>query len=174
MKPYIPFLFLFFTLLFLFPTMAEMKSIFIYFDTQPTISLGKFDFTHRGHIAIYVSSVTVLSSSPQLKSSRLGFFLANFVGYRLAEMDIKKKSIYIIDYCLYTTSSLSATSLILYCLPLTFISPSFSRNEYTLFFANCLRETSVFMFVRTELFNINSDGVKVYLSARQIQLPLLF
>jgi len=30
------------------------------------------------------------------------------------------------------------------------------------------------MIVRTELFNINSDGVKVYLSAGQFQLPLFF
>jgi len=51
--------------------------------------------------------------------------------------------------------------------------PVFSPGLYTLYFANCLRETSVSMTVSTERYNINSDGVKEFLSVEQTSLPIV-
>ncbi|KAI5415697.1 hypothetical protein KIW84_040926 [Lathyrus oleraceus] len=52
--------------------------------------------------------------------------------------------------------------------------PVTSPNKYNLFFANCAPQTSVSMVVRTEIFNLESDGSKDYLSAGQTQLPSMF
>ncbi|RHN77622.1 putative DNA-directed RNA polymerase [Medicago truncatula] len=173
-NPHIPFLLFFVTLLFLSPTMAEIISVAINSDTQPIVSLRKFVFTIRGCISISVSSVTVLSSSAQPTSSCFGFFLANDEGYRLAKMEIQKNpnlcflnSRFI--YRLFTFRDLFPPPLSSF----NYSFPVFAPNQYTLFFVVCLCETSVSMLVRTELFNINSDGGKDYLSAEQTRLPLV-
>lgn len=173
-NPYIPFLLFFVTLLFLSPTMDEIISVAINSDTQPIVSLGKFVFTIRGCINISISSVTVLSSSAQPKSSRFSFFLANDEGYRLAKMEIQKNpnlcflnSRFI--YRLFTFRDLFPPPLSSF----NYSFPTFAPNQYTLFFVVCLRETSVSMLVRTEPFNINSDGGKDYLLAEQTRLPLV-
>ncbi|KAI5435226.1 Protein CANDIDATE G-PROTEIN COUPLED REPTOR 7 [Lathyrus oleraceus] len=56
--------------------------------------------------------------------------------------------------------------------PQTFVtSPPSTTIPPLLFFANCAPQTSVSMVVRTEIFNLESDGSKDYLSAGQTQLP---
>ncbi|XP_058756651.1 protein CANDIDATE G-PROTEIN COUPLED RECEPTOR 7-like [Vicia villosa] len=176
-KPYIPFLLLFSTLLLLSPSSAEIKSLTITTDTRPMILFEKFGFNHKGHVNISVSSVSValLSSSSQPESSRLGFFLLNEETLLQVLIEIQQNpSFCVLDshyiFRLFTFRDLSPPP-----------SASFSRsypvtspNEYSLFFANCAPQTSVSMVVRTEIFNLDSDGSKDYLSAGQTQLPSIF
>ncbi|XP_058738173.1 protein CANDIDATE G-PROTEIN COUPLED RECEPTOR 7-like [Vicia villosa] len=176
-KPYIPFLLLFSALLLLSPSSAEIKSLTITTDTRPMILFEKFGFNHKGHVNISVSSVSValLSSSSQPESSRLGFFLLNEETLLQVLIEIQQNpSFCVLDshyiFRLFTFRDLSPPP-----------SASFSRsypvtspNEYSLFFANCAPQTSVSMVVRTEIFNLDSDGSKDYLSAGQTQLPSIF
>ncbi|XP_015969917.1 protein CANDIDATE G-PROTEIN COUPLED RECEPTOR 7 [Arachis duranensis] len=159
------------------PSSAEIKSLTIKSDTRPMILFEKFGFTHRGHVTIAVSSVSVaaLSSAPQPESSRLGFFLLNEESLLQVLIEIQQNpSFCVLDshyiFRLFTFRDLSPPP-----------SASFNRsypvsspNEYSLFFANCAPDTSVSMDVRTEVYNLESDGSRDYLSAGQTQLPTLF
>ncbi|CAI8614529.1 unnamed protein product [Vicia faba] len=177
-RPYIPFLILFSTLLLLLsPSTAEIKSLTITSDTRSMILFEKFGFTHKGHVTISVSSVSValLSSSSQPESSHLGFFLLNEETLLQVLIEIQQNPSFCVlnshyIFRLFTFRDLSPPP-----------SASFNRsypvsspNEYSLFFANCAPQTSVSMVVRTEIFNLDSDGSKDYLSAGQTQLPSIF
>ncbi|KAM1030249.1 hypothetical protein ACFX13_034879 [Malus domestica] len=52
--------------------------------------------------------------------------------------------------------------------------PVSAPNEYSLFFANCVPETTVSMIVWTEVYNLDPDGSRDYLSAGLTNLPSLF
>jgi hypothetical protein len=169
-NPNIPFLLL-------FPTTAEIKSLTMKSDTRPMIFFEKFGFTPKGHVTISVSSVSVtaLSSSSLLESSRLGFVLINDEVLPQVLIMIQQNPSFCVLYYRYTYHLFTFRDL----------SPppsaSFNRsfpiiisNEYSLFFANCAIDTSVSMVIRTEIFNLDSNGSKNYLSAGQTQLPLLF
>uniref|UniRef100_A0A0R0EPP2 CAND6/7 N-terminal domain-containing protein n=1 Tax=Glycine max TaxID=3847 RepID=A0A0R0EPP2_SOYBN len=176
MRPALPLLLL--LLLFLFsPSAAEIKSLTINSDSRPMILLEKFGFTHKGHVSIAVSSVSVgvLSSSVQPESSRLGFFLLNEEALLQVLMEIQQNpSFCVLDshyiLLLFTFRDLS---------PPPFASfnrsyPVTSPNEYSLFFANCAPETSVSMSLHTESYNLDSDSSRDYLSAGQTHLPSLY
>ncbi|CAJ2675679.1 unnamed protein product [Trifolium pratense] len=177
-KPYIPFLLLFSRILFLSPTIAEIKSRTINSDTRPLIVLEKFGFTPKGHVTISVSSVSVavLSSLSQLKSSsRLGFVLINDEVLPQFLIKIQQNSSFcVLDYDyvdhLLTFRDLSPPPSASFNRSYTIFAP----EEYSLFFANCATGTSISMVVRTEIFNLDSNGSKDYLSAGQTELPYLF
>ncbi|XP_057438405.1 protein CANDIDATE G-PROTEIN COUPLED RECEPTOR 7-like [Lotus japonicus] len=159
------------------PSTAEIKSLTINSDTRPMILFEKFGFTHKGHVSIAVSSVSVavLTSASQPESSRLGFFLLNEETLVQVLMEIQQNpSFCVLDshyiFRLFTFRDLSPP-------PSASVNRSYpvtNPNEYSLFFANCAPETSVSMVVRTEVFNLDSDGSRDYLSAGQTTLPSIF
>ncbi|KAF7804521.1 protein GPR107-like [Senna tora] len=171
-------LLLFLYLLSLFsPSSAEIKSLTINSDSRPMILFEKFGFTHKGFVTISVSSVSVavLSSTAQPESSRLGFFLLNEESLLQVLIEIQQNpSFCVLDshyiFSLFTFRDLSPPPLASFNRSYPVTSP----NEYSLFFANCAPETSVSMVVRTEVYNLDTDGAKDYLSAGQTQLPTLF
>ncbi|XP_019449860.1 PREDICTED: protein GPR107-like [Lupinus angustifolius] len=164
--------------LFLSPSTAEIKSLTINSDTRPMILFEKFGFTRTGHVTISVSSVSVTvisSAATQPESSRLGFFLLNEESLLQILIEIQTNpSFCVLDshyiHKLFTFRELSPP-------PIASFNQSYPitlPNEYSLFFANCAPETSVSMHVRTEVYNLDADGSKDYLSAGQTHLPSLY
>ncbi|KAF7818551.1 protein GPR107-like [Senna tora] len=174
----IPFTFFVFVFVFLLsPASAEIKSLTISSDTRPMILFEQFGFTHKGHVSISVSSVSValLSAAAQPESSRLGFFLLNEESLLQVAIEIQQNpSFCVLDshyiFHLFTFRDLSPPPLASFNRSYPVTSP----NEYSLFFANCAPDTSVSMVVRTEVYNLESNGSKDFLSAGQTQLPTLF
>ncbi|XP_039066043.1 protein CANDIDATE G-PROTEIN COUPLED RECEPTOR 7-like [Hibiscus syriacus] len=168
---------LLFLLSILSSTTAEIKSPTIKSDSRPMILFEKFGFTHTGHVSISVSSVSVSSSAnaPIPSPSRLGFFLLSEESLLQVLLEIQQNSHFCVldsHYIqhLFTFSDLSPP-------PLSRFNRSYpvsSPNEYSLFFSNCAPETRVSMDVRTEIYNLDWDGSKDYLSAGQTQLPSLY
>ncbi|KAF2306108.1 hypothetical protein GH714_012591 [Hevea brasiliensis] len=141
------------------------------------ILFEKFGFTHTGHVTISVSSVSVTSSinAPNPIPSRLGFFLLSEESLLQVLLEIQQNP----NFCvleshytlhLFTFRDLSPP-------PLSSFNQSYpvtAPNEYSLFFANCAPETRVSMNVRTEVYNLEFDGSKDFLSAGLTQLPSLY
>ncbi|XP_054802695.1 protein CANDIDATE G-PROTEIN COUPLED RECEPTOR 7-like [Prosopis cineraria] len=159
------------------PSSAEIKSLTINSDTRPMILFEKFGFTHKGHVSIAVSSVSVaaLSSASQPQSSNLGFFLLNEESLVQVLIEIQQNP----SFCVLDSHYISRlfTFRDLSPPPLASFNRSYpvtTPNEYSLFFANCAPETAVSMVVRTEVYNLDADGSKDYLSAGQTQLPVLY
>ncbi|XP_044474121.1 protein CANDIDATE G-PROTEIN COUPLED RECEPTOR 7-like [Mangifera indica] len=162
-----------------FLTTAEIKTLTINADSRPMILFEKFGFTHTGHVTISVSSVSVSGSSstsaPTPNPSRLGFFLLSEESLLQVLVEIQQNpnfcvldSHYILR--LFNFRDLSPP-------PLSGFNQSYpvtAPNEYSLFFANCAPETQVTMNVRTEVYNLDRDGSKDYLSAGLTQLPSMF
>lgn len=171
----IPLILSFFLLLSL--SAAEIKTLTITNDGRPMILFEKFGFTHTGHVTVSVSSVSVTSSAnaPNLDPSRLGFFLLSEESLLQVLLEIQQsphfcvlESHYI--QSLFTFRDLSPP-------PLSRFNQSYpvsSPNEYSLFFANCAPETRVSMAVHTDIYNLDRDGSKDYLSAGLTQLPTLY
>ncbi|KAK9920760.1 hypothetical protein M0R45_029306 [Rubus argutus] len=129
-------------------TAAEIKSLTISSDTRPMILFEKFGFTHTGHVTIRVSSVSVTSKqTPQLcvLESR---YITPLFDFR--SLSPPPKSTFNQSY------------------------PVSAPNEYSLFFANCAPDTTVSMDVHTEVYNLDPDGSRDYLSAGLTHLPSLF
>ncbi|XP_057423324.1 protein CANDIDATE G-PROTEIN COUPLED RECEPTOR 7-like [Lotus japonicus] len=169
-----------FLLLLLFlatPSTAEIKSLTITSDTRPMILFEQFGFTHTGHVSIAVSEVSVAASASasQPDPSRLGFFLLSEESLIQVAIEIQQNPSFCVLDSHYITHLFTFRDL----------SPppsaSFNRsypvtfpNEFSLFFANCAPDTSVSMAVRTELYNLDNDGSRDYLSAGVTRLPTLF
>ncbi|TYH54683.1 hypothetical protein ES332_D09G186600v1 [Gossypium tomentosum] len=158
-------------------SIAEIKTLTINSDSRPMILFEKFGFTHSGHIAISVSSVSVTSSAnaPNPDASRLGFFLLSEEALLQVLLEIQQNP----HFCvldsryiqhLFTFGDLSPPPLSRF----NHTYPVSSPNEYSLFFANCAPETRVSMNVRTETYNLERDGSKDYLSAGLTHLPSLY
>ncbi|GAU15245.1 hypothetical protein TSUD_03120 [Trifolium subterraneum] len=152
-KLYITFLLLFSAILFLSPTAitTETNSLTINStitsDTRPMILIAKFCSTStlKDRINIAVS----ILSSPHPEPSRFGFFYANdqnLLGVKQNPSLCVLHSPYI--YPLFTFRDLSSSGSFDRSFPI------FGPNEYSLFFANCARETSVSMIVHAEVFNL--------------------
>lgn len=157
------------------PSTAEIKSLTITSDARPMILLEKFGFTHTGHVWIAVSEVSVAAAAAQPDPSRLGFFLLSEESLLQVLIEIQQNpsfcvldSRYITRLFTFRDLSPPPTASFNRSYPVT------SPNEFSLFFSNCAPETSVSMAVRTELFNLDADGSRDYLSAGQTQLPTLF
>ncbi|KAK2401335.1 Protein CANDIDATE G-PROTEIN COUPLED REPTOR 7 [Trifolium repens] len=157
------------------PSTAEIKSLTITSDTRPMILFEKFGFTHSGHVRIAVSEVSVAAGASQPDPSRLGFFLLSEESLLQVLIEIQQNpsfcvldSHYITPLFTFRDLSPPPTASFNRSYPVTY------PNEFSLFFANCAPETSVSMAVRTELFNLDADKSRDYLSAGQTQLPTLF
>ncbi|KAH7553447.1 hypothetical protein JRO89_XS12G0013100 [Xanthoceras sorbifolium] len=158
-------------------TTAEIKTLTISADSRPMILFEKFGFTHTGHVTISVSSVSVSSSSsaPNPNPSRLGFFLLSEESLLQVLVEIQQNpnfcvldSHYILRLFNFRDLSPPPLSRFNQSYPVT------APNEYSLFFANCAPETQVSMNVRTEVYNLDRDGSKDFLSAGLTHLPTLF
>lgn len=107
--------------------------------------------------------------------SHLGFFLLSEESLIQVLMEIQQNS----QFCvldsrhtlhLFTFRDLSPP-------PVSSCNQSYpvsAPNEYSLFFANCAPGTSVSMQVRTEVYNLDRDGSKDFLSAGLTRLPTLY
>uniref|UniRef100_A0A6N2N3B9 Uncharacterized protein n=1 Tax=Salix viminalis TaxID=40686 RepID=A0A6N2N3B9_SALVM len=156
---------------------AEIKTLTITNDARAMILFEKFGFTPTGRVTISVSSVSVASSlnARNPVPSRLGFFLLSEESLLQVLLEIQQTpnlcvldSHYILS--LFTFRDLSPP-------PLSSFNQSYpvtAPNEYSLFFANCEPETRVSMSVKTEIYNLDRDGSRDYLSAGLTQLPWLY
>lgn len=172
-----PFLFLsiLFLSLLLYPSSAEIKSLSIASDSRPMILFEKFGFTHTGHVTISVSSVSFSSPHANTDPSLLGFFLLSEESLLQVLLEIQQNP----QFCVLNSHyiSLLFTFRDLSPPPTSSFDRSYpvtSPNEYSLFFANCAPESAVSMAVRTEVYNVDRDGSKDFLSAGQTHLPSLF
>ncbi|KAG6671016.1 hypothetical protein I3843_09G182200 [Carya illinoinensis] len=166
-----------FFLLLLSPSSGEIKTLTITSDTRPMILFEKFGFTRTGHVSIAVSSVFV-APSPSLSHpdpSRLGFFLLSDESLLQVLLEIRQNpQLCVLDshYTrpLFTFRELSPP-------PVSSFNHSYpvsSPDEYSLFFANCAAGSSISMDVRTEVYNLDLDNSRDYLSAGLTHLPTLF
>ncbi|KAL0017050.1 hypothetical protein SO802_004119 [Lithocarpus litseifolius] len=146
-----PFIFLsiLFLSLFLYPSSAEIKSLSIISDSRPMILFEKFGFTHTGHVTIFVSFFSPHSGTDP---SQLDFFLLSEESLLQVLLEIQQnpqfcvlKSHYI--FLLFTFRDLSPPPNSFNC-----SYPVSSPNEYSLFFANCVPESTVSMAVRQSSF----------------------
>ncbi|GLT92472.1 hypothetical protein SLE2022_103070 [Rubroshorea leprosula] len=156
---------------------AEIKTLSINSDSRPMILFEKFGFTHYGHVEISVDSVSASSSisPPNLDPSHLGFFLLSEESLLQVLIEMQQnphlcvlESNYIIKLFTFRDLSPPPASRFNGSYPVT------SPNEYSLFFANCAPETLVSMNVRTEVYNLDRDRSKDFLSAGLTQLPSLY
>jgi hypothetical protein len=156
---------------------AEIQSLTIDSDDRPMILFERFGFTPSGHVTISVSSVSVAASdnAPNLDPSRLGFFLLNEESLLQVLIEMQQSSNFCVldsNYILllFTFRDLSPP-------PLSRFNQSYpvtAPNEYSLYFSNCAPETRVSMKVRTEVYNLDRDNSRDFLSAGLTQLSLLF
>ncbi|XP_057534246.1 protein CANDIDATE G-PROTEIN COUPLED RECEPTOR 7-like [Amaranthus tricolor] len=154
---------------------AEIKTLKIISDNRPMILFEKFGFTHTGHVAVAVSSVSVSSNLSPPDPSRLGFFLLSEESLLQVLLEIQQNPSFCVLDSQYTTHLFTFRDLS--PPPASSFNQSYPvsiPNEYSLFFANCNPESSVSMTVRTEMYNLEFNGVKDYLPAGQTQLPSLF
>ncbi|KAL6998289.1 Protein CANDIDATE G-PROTEIN COUPLED REPTOR 7 [Sarracenia purpurea var. burkii] len=157
------------------PCAAEIKKLKITDDARPMILFEKFGFTHTGHVIIAVSSVSVRSNLARPDPSRLGFFLLSEESLIQVLLELQQNpSFCVLDSryisLLFTFRDLSPP-------PHTSFNQSYpvtAPNEYSLFFSNCAPESQVTMDVRTEVYNLDSGGVKDFLSAGLTHLPSIF
>ncbi|KAL4576535.1 hypothetical protein LXL04_012630 [Taraxacum kok-saghyz] len=157
------------------PVTAEIKTLKIESDNRPMVLFEKFGFTHRGFASVAVSSVSVTFDRSQPDPSRLGFFLLAEGSLNQVLVEFKRKP----NFCVVDSKfiSLLFTFQDLSPPPHPSLNKSYPVNypdEYSLFFANCNRESLVSMDVRTELYNTDDDKQRNYLSAGQTQLPSFY
>ncbi|KAJ4767018.1 Lung seven transmembrane receptor family protein [Rhynchospora pubera] len=171
----LPFLLLFVLLPF---SRAEIKNLQIRSDTRSSILFEKFGFNHRGTVSIALSEAAFPSADP----SMLGFFLLSDESLFQAIYESQNNgspenypgpnpscvlnSPYV--KLLFTFTELSAAGTFNKSYPVT------HPDEYSLFFASCAPDTTISMNVHTEMFNIDPDGTKNYLSVGQSAVPTIY
>ncbi|KAL5560695.1 hypothetical protein UlMin_036906 [Ulmus minor] len=123
------------------------------------ILFEKFRFTRNGHVTISVQKVLVKSiSNINTDPSRLGFLLLLEESLLQVLMEIQQNNqFYVLDSYYFNHSY-----------------PVTAPNEYSPFFANCTLGTSITRDVQTEVYNLDCNGSRDYLSASCTQLPSLF
>ncbi|KAJ8438433.1 hypothetical protein Cgig2_004543 [Carnegiea gigantea] len=148
------------------PISAEIKTLKITADSRPMILFEKFGFTHNGHVSVAVSAVSVTSNISPPDPSRLGFFLLSEESLLQVLLEIQQNPSFCVLDSQYTTHLFTFRDLS--PPPASSFNQSYPvsiPNEYSLFFANCNPESFVTMTVRTEMYNLEYNGVKDYLPA---------
>ncbi|KAI4378604.1 hypothetical protein MLD38_016062 [Melastoma candidum] len=159
---------------------AEIKTLTLTDDNRPMILFEKFGFTHTGHAAISVTGVSVYTSLPAPPDpSRLGFFLLSEESLVQILSDLQRDPEQQSSFCILDSPSIKPLFNFRSLSPPPHASynqsyPVSSPDEYLLYFANCAPDSRVSMAVRTELFNLDPDGSRDYLSAGVTRLPSLF
>ncbi|KAM2530608.1 hypothetical protein EV2_028891 [Malus domestica] len=157
------------------PIAAEIKTLTISSDSRPMILFEKFRFTHTGHVSIHVSQVSVTSKLNNIEPSCLGFFLLFEESLLQVLVKIQQNPQLCVLDSRYITHLFNFKELS--PPPLASFNHSYpisAPNEYSLFFANCAPDTTVSLLVRTEVYNLDPDGSRDYLSAGLTHLPSLF
>ncbi|KAK6942905.1 Transmembrane protein GPR107/GPR108-like [Dillenia turbinata] len=139
------------------------------------ILFEEFGFTHTGHVAIEVSDVLVTSNRARPDPSRLGFFLLSEESLIQVLLELQQTP----NFCVLDSVNIKKLFDFRYLSPppQTYFNQSYPvnlPNEYSLFFANCAPESLVTMNVKTEVYNLDPNNAKDYLSAGQTQLPSLY
>ncbi|KAF8006844.1 hypothetical protein BT93_K0994 [Corymbia citriodora subsp. variegata] len=155
---------------------ADIKTQSLTSDHRPLILLHKFAFTYSGRVTVSASDVSVVSPCRTTDPSRLGFILVSDEALPQVLLEFQHNPRFcILDshyaVTLFTLRDLSPP-------PHSFFNGTYHATyfgERSLYFANCRPEAHVSMNVLTELYNLDFDGSKNYLSHGQSRLiPLFF
>lgn len=157
-------------------TKAEKKTINISNDSREVIILEEFRYTNNGRLSINISSVSINPTTAN--ASRLAFFLSPspFLGEALHKMNEGSD-----DYCVfdndqpYVNPILTLHDVSRY--PAMSIEKLFSISKaevYFLFFVNCAKKASVTASLSIEMYNIETNGKRNYLSDGSGLLPSIF
>lgn len=168
--------FFFFTLLCLPYSTSEIKNTQITEDSRPLILFERFGFAKNGHAKISIQKISWKSKqqNAQLNPSSLGFFLVKDSSYP----KILNESENTQNFCVLSShhimpvlqfNKISSTTK-KYNGSITIENP----DEYILVFGNCQPEFKLSMLVHTEIYNIDENGAKNFLSAGQTTLPKLY
>ncbi|CAA6656852.1 unnamed protein product [Spirodela intermedia] len=169
-------------------TVGEIKSERIVADSRSMIVFEKFGFTQRGHVNIIVSNVSFSSALGRADPKLFGFFLLSDESFIQAVYESQQhnhspnpnpQANSDDNKCVLFSSFVQ---LLFNFDELPQNSPSFLNktfpitqpDEYSLIFASCVPETTVSMYVRTEMYNGLPDGPRDYLSAGQSSLPSIY
>nr|GMD95040.1 protein GPR107-like [Ipomoea batatas] len=152
-------------------TKAEKKTINISNDNREVIILEEFRYTNNGRLSINVSSVSINPTTAN--ASRLAFFLSPspFLGEALHRMNEGS------DYCVFDQPYVNPIFTLHHGYPGTSIQKLFSISKaevYFLFFVNCAKKSSVTMSLSVEMYNIETNGKRNYLSDGSGLLPSIF
>lgn len=152
------------------PSSAEIRVTEVRSDSRMVIPFDEFGFTHRGHLELNVSSISLSNSKVDL--SKVGFFLST----REAWIQVLEQ----IDDSDYSCPLESKLVRVVYTFNLlTKDASSFNADysepdpdQYILIFANCARDLVVSMKVRSAMYNLEGkNGARDYLSAGKTILP---
>ncbi|XP_078179844.1 protein CANDIDATE G-PROTEIN COUPLED RECEPTOR 7-like [Carex rostrata] len=157
---------------------AEIKNLNFNGDSRSSILFEKFGFNHHGTVSIALSDASFASADP----SMLGFFLLSDESLFQAIYESQNNAspennpspnpscVLYSPYVklLFTFRELTAAGTFNNSFPVT------HPDEYSLFFANCASGTTVSMKVHTEMFNIDPDSTKNYLSVGQWAVPSIY
>ncbi|BBN07774.1 G protein-coupled receptor 107 [Marchantia polymorpha subsp. ruderalis] len=156
--------------------LAEIRQSEIRDDNRQMIMFEKFGFDRNGKINITVSNVQVtMDDASEADYDMLGFFLTTEEDLVAVLVETEEQ---MSQTCVLKNSQIKT----LFTLKEVKLTETFTRslsppdaNEYTLFFANCLRRSQVSMDVRTAMYNLEGkSNTPDYLPAGQTQLPKLF
>jgi G protein-coupled receptor 107 len=172
-----------------FPVTAEIKTESFREDPRPSIMFEKFGFSKTGAVRIIVSGAAVSSPVARADTKHLGFFLLSDESlihaiYEAQEGPTAEKRAAATGGEDPETKSRCVLSSPYVKKLFTFHDmkgghynksfPVTHPDEYALFFANCAPEALVSMTVRTEMYNVNSDGSKDYLPVGQAPVPAIY
>ncbi|KAL7607215.1 hypothetical protein Lser_V15G18632 [Lactuca serriola] len=156
---------------FIAPSAADIISLNIRSSGQHKIRLSEFVFSDTGHVSFEISSVSVTSSISQTDTSRIGFFLLSHDLLNEYFLEFKRNpSLCVLNNkfisLLFTFQNLRSSFNTSY--------PVSSPGVYSLYFANCNRQSLVSIDGRTELYNLDDGTTKDYLSAGLTHLPSVY
>lgn len=143
-------------------------------DNRPIIPFDEFGFTHRGHLELNVSKISISNSNPDLDFSKVGFFLCTrdswlHVIQQLEDGEITCALQSDLIKRVFTFNNLNGKSE---------YDTVFSENDadqYTLVFANCLQQLKVSMDVKSAMYNLEGrSNNRDYLSAGKTILPRIY
>ncbi|KAH7294914.1 hypothetical protein KP509_27G024600 [Ceratopteris richardii] len=154
---------------------AEISELSVEQDSRDLIVMEEFGYTQSGYLEIEVKDAKwSVPSGATIDLDRLkfmGFFLASEEDRIKVNMELEQK---IVD-CVLQSSSVQ-TIFTFTDLKNGYHNQNYSvrgANLYTLMFANCLKDVSVSMSVRTSMYNLEGNA-KDYLSDVQSKLPALY
>lgn len=159
------------------PAEARIDTLSIKEDSRDLIVLEQFVYTLSGQLEIELSNVELRKGDVDLHPNfrtLLGFFIATEDDWVQVTHEIEQKSIAcpLESRSLHTLFKFNEFDDNTHRFFHTYPAPG--ANRYTLMFANCQQGLSVSMTVRTSMYNVDSGGIKDYLSEGQTQLPMLF
>ncbi|KAL2629881.1 hypothetical protein R1flu_014567 [Riccia fluitans] len=156
---------------------GEIRQSEIRDDNRQMIMFERFGFDRNGKINITIKNVNVrmvTEDQSQRDLDLLGFFLSTEEDLIAVLVETEEQ---MSQTCVLKNSQIRTLFTLKEVGSKTFtrsLGPP-NANEYTLFFANCLRNSVVSMDVRTAMYNLEGrTNTPDYLPAGETQLPKLF